>query len=174
LNILFIYLATSALDNESEKIVQDALDRAAKGELFFYRKKIFVFILLFQLGRTTLVIAHRLSTIRNADKIVVMHKGKVIEEGNHDSLMHARGTYYGLVEQQNLRKAEEDFEQKEQMKIIPVEQTKEQKIVMKRDRASSIISLTPSILAVIRGNKAKLAGTEEDDDKKSKKKKDVR
>ena len=61
-------------------------------------------------GRTTLIIAHRLSTIRNADKIIVMQKGEVVEEGDHDSLMRARSTYFGLVEQQILRQAEEEEE----------------------------------------------------------------
>ncbi|CAF5033328.1 unnamed protein product, partial [Rotaria sp. Silwood1] len=96
--IYFCYyyvIATSALDNESEKIVQDALDRAAE-------------------GRTTLVIAHRLSTIRDADKIIVMHKGEVVEEGYHELLMRTRGTYFDLVEQQNLLKVEE----KEQLTTI--------------------------------------------------------
>merc|ERR1711903_153241 len=68
--ILLLDEATSALDNESEKVVQTALD-----ELMATTK------------RTTLVIAHRLTTIRNADKIVVMHEGKVAEQGTHDKLM---------------------------------------------------------------------------------------
>ncbi len=67
-----------------------------------------VFLLL--IGRTTLIIAHRLSTIRNADKIIVIQKGEVIEEGDHDSLMRAKSTYFGLVEQQILRQAEEEEE----------------------------------------------------------------
>jgi ABC-type multidrug transport system ATPase subunit len=62
------------------------------------------------IGRTTLIIAHRLSTIRNADKIIVIQKGEVIEEGDHDSLMRAKSTYFGLVEQQILRQAEEEEE----------------------------------------------------------------
>ncbi|CAF0836926.1 unnamed protein product [Adineta ricciae] len=82
--ILLLDEATSALDTESERIVQEALDRASK-------------------GRTTVVIAHRLSTIKNASKIVVLDKGAVIEEGNHETLMGARGVYHGLVEAQNLR-----------------------------------------------------------------------
>ena len=84
------YVATSALDNESEKIVQDALNRASQSS-----------------DRTTLVIAHRLSTVRHADRIIVMQKGDVIEEGNHDSLMQRRGVYFNLVEQQSLRRTEE-------------------------------------------------------------------
>ncbi|CAF1240166.1 unnamed protein product [Rotaria sordida] len=82
--ILLLDEATSALDTESESIVQDALNRASK-------------------GRTTIVIAHRLSTIVHASKIIVIDKGTVIEEGNHQSLMNLKGNYYGLVESQNLR-----------------------------------------------------------------------
>ncbi len=129
--------------------------------------------MLLRLGRTTLIIAHRLSTIRNADKIIVMHKGEVIEEGNHNSLMHARGTYYGLVEQQNLRKAEEEFELEEHTNIIPAEQNEKQKLPMNRDRRSTITSLTSAISAIIDGNKANLDDTEDDDNKELKKKTEV-
>ncbi|CAF1466644.1 unnamed protein product [Adineta ricciae] len=90
--ILLLDEATSALDNESERIVQDALNHAAK-------------------NRTTIVIAHRLSTIRNADKIVVMHKGEIVEQGNHDSLMRIGGTYYKLVEAQKLHITDEQSTQ---------------------------------------------------------------
>lgn len=71
----------SALDASSEAIVQKALDTAI-------------------LNRTTLVIAHRLSTIRNADLIVVMDQGKIVEQGTHDSLLKRKGFYYNLVRQQ--------------------------------------------------------------------------
>ncbi|CAF4600609.1 unnamed protein product, partial [Rotaria socialis] len=81
--ILLLDEATSALDRESERIVQDALDRASQ-------------------GRTTIVIAHRLSTIVNASKIIVLNAGSVVEEGNHETLMKAKGVYYGLVEAQNI------------------------------------------------------------------------
>jgi subfamily B ATP-binding cassette protein MsbA len=60
--------ATSALDTESERLVQDALDRLMQ-------------------NRTTLVIAHRLSTIKNADLILVMNEGDIIEKGNHEELL---------------------------------------------------------------------------------------
>jgi subfamily B ATP-binding cassette protein MsbA len=69
--------ATSALDNESERMVQEALQKL-------------------QVGRTTLVIAHRLSTIENADRIVVMDAGKIIETGNHTQLMQVNGVYASM------------------------------------------------------------------------------
>lgn len=76
--VLLLDEATSALDTASERLVQDALDHLSA-------------------GRTTLVIAHRLSTIRNADKIVVMEAGRVVEQGSHDQLMAKGGSYARLV-----------------------------------------------------------------------------
>ncbi len=80
--ILILDEATSALDTESEHLVQEALDHLMH-------------------GRTTLVIAHRLSTIKNADLIVVMHEGKIVEQGRHDELMALGGTYKHLVDMQS-------------------------------------------------------------------------
>lgn len=82
--LLILDEATSAIDVRSEKIVQAALDRASK-------------------GRTTIVVAHRLGTIRRADNIIVLRKGKVVQQGTHDSLMDdLSGSYYRLVQTQNL------------------------------------------------------------------------
>ncbi len=75
--ILLLDEATSALDSRSETLVQDALDRLSE-------------------GRTTLVIAHRLSTVRNADQIVVMDRGRVVEQGDHASLLAKGGVYAQL------------------------------------------------------------------------------
>ncbi|CAF5013329.1 unnamed protein product, partial [Rotaria sp. Silwood1] len=131
--ILLLDEATSALDNESEKIVQDALYRTAK-------------------GRTTLVIAHRLSTIRNADKIIVMQKGEIVEEGDHDSLMSIRGTYFTLIEQQSLHQAEEEeeleFEQQQAAKILLSDQLCLDNSNIKRNCSSTLVSITPSTLDV--------------------------
>lgn len=80
--ILILDEATSALDTESEHLVQEALDSLMK-------------------GRTTLVIAHRLSTIKNADLICVMQDGRIIEQGDHDTLMAKDGAYRKLVEMQS-------------------------------------------------------------------------
>ena len=77
--ILILDEATSALDNESERLVQDALTRLSQ-------------------GRTTLVIAHRLSTIENADRIVVMEHGKIVEQGSHADLMRRQGAYWNYVQ----------------------------------------------------------------------------
>lgn len=81
--ILLLDEATSALDTESEKLVQESLHTLMK-------------------GRTTFVIAHRLSTIVNSDKIIVMDNGKIVEEGNHQSLHSQNGIYSKLIELQTL------------------------------------------------------------------------
>ena len=75
--------ATSALDTESEQLVQVALEKMMQ-------------------NRTSLVIAHRLSTIQSADTIVVLRKGKIIEQGEHEELLKNKADYYKLVTMQNL------------------------------------------------------------------------
>ena len=82
--ILILDEATSALDTESEKLVQEALTNLTK-------------------NRTSIVIAHRLSTIANADEIIVMHQGEIIERGNHSELLALKGTYKKLCEMQSFK-----------------------------------------------------------------------
>ena len=76
--------ATSALDTESERLVQIALENMMK-------------------NRTSIVIAHRLSTIKNANTIVVMQKGKIVEQGKHQELLDKKGVYSKLVEMQSIQ-----------------------------------------------------------------------
>lgn len=81
--IMILDEATSALDTESERLVQDALEKMME-------------------NRTSVVIAHRLSTIQNADLIVVLSKGEIVEQGKHQELLARKGVYYNLVEMQSL------------------------------------------------------------------------
>lgn len=78
---LFFDEATNALDAHNEKIITASLDR-------FFR------------GRTVVVVAHRLSTVKNADKIIVLHEGRIVEEGSHEYLSAIKGRYYELVKNQ--------------------------------------------------------------------------
>lgn len=89
--ILILDEATASLDTQTEKQIQDALDRLIK-------------------GRTTIAIAHRLSTLANADRLIVLKKGRVAEIGTHTELLQSKGVYYELVMAQKqtarLRKSE--------------------------------------------------------------------
>jgi ATP-binding cassette subfamily B protein len=86
--ILILDEATSAVDTETEKEIQNALDNLVR-------------------GRTTIAIAHRLSTLRKADRLVVMDKGLIVEEGTHDVLIESQGAYWRLYEAQQ-RQAESE------------------------------------------------------------------
>jgi ATP-binding cassette, subfamily B, bacterial MsbA len=79
--ILILDEATSSLDTESEKMVQEAIDRL-------------------MMGRTSIVIAHRLSTVQKADKIVLLNKGEIVEEGKHEELLKTQGLYNKLYQMQ--------------------------------------------------------------------------
>ncbi|APG59734.1 ABC transporter ATP-binding protein [Christiangramia salexigens] len=80
--VMILDEATSALDTESEKLVQKALENMMK-------------------NRTSVIIAHRLSTIQDADNIVVMQRGEIVEQGKHQELLEKKGTYHKLVEMQS-------------------------------------------------------------------------
>lgn len=82
--ILILDEATSSLDTESERLVQDAINKMMQ-------------------NRTSIVIAHRLSTIRHADEIIVLQKGEIVESGNHDELLTKKGYYYKLVQMQEVK-----------------------------------------------------------------------
>jgi ATP-binding cassette subfamily B protein len=79
--LLVLDEATSALDAESEHLVKEALDRLRR-------------------GRTTLIIAHRLSTVKDADRVLVMDGGRIVQSGEHAVLMRQEGLYKRLVERQ--------------------------------------------------------------------------
>lgn len=87
-SILILDEATASIDSETEGLIQQALRVVSE-------------------GRTTLVIAHRLSTIRDADQILVLHRGEIVERGNHDSLMALGGRYYKMYQLQKGEKAAE-------------------------------------------------------------------
>jgi ATP-binding cassette subfamily B protein len=79
--LLVLDEATSSVDTETEALIQTALERLIH-------------------GRTSIVIAHRLSTIRHVDRIIVLHRGRVVEDGTHDELLELKGYYYRLYRMQ--------------------------------------------------------------------------
>jgi len=80
-DFLFFDEATNALDANNEKVIMENMDQ-------FYK------------GRTVIVVAHRLSTVRNADQIIVLDKGEIVEQGTHQQLIDLKGNYFNLVRNQ--------------------------------------------------------------------------
>ena len=80
--VLILDEATSSVDTGTEKLIQRAMDRLME-------------------NKTSFIIAHRLSTIRNADKIIVIENGEIIEQGNHEELLSLKGYYYNTLNTQS-------------------------------------------------------------------------
>ncbi|KAF2756024.1 ATP-binding cassette transporter ABC4 [Pseudovirgaria hyperparasitica] len=117
--ILLLDEATSALDTKSEGVVQAALDKAAE-------------------GRTTIVIAHRLSTIKNADNIVVMSRGRIVEQGLHDDLLEKKNAYYNLVEAQRIAaKTETELTEEEEDSASSTDEKEKIELNLSRSRSKS-------------------------------------
>ncbi|KAI0482659.1 P-loop containing nucleoside triphosphate hydrolase protein [Xylariaceae sp. FL0804] len=142
--ILILDEATSAIDVRGERVVQAALDRAAR-------------------GRTTVAIAHRLSTIKKADAIVVLKRGRVVEQGTHESLLRDDGgVYYGLVNAQQLSLGEPaEAEDDHGLPLLP--EGKEENVddaVLGREKsaARSDTAAAEAAAAAAAGKEAKPAG----------------
>ncbi|KAI3400275.1 hypothetical protein diail_3656 [Diaporthe ilicicola] len=115
--ILILDEATSAIDVRSEKIIQAALDRVSR-------------------GRTTIMIAHRLSTIAKADKIVVLQKGKLMEQGTHESLLgDEAGVYFGLVRAQSLTLGQE--QEAEDSDALEEKEEEDIQAILSREKSAS-------------------------------------
>lgn len=129
--ILLMDEATSALDTKSETLVQDALNAARR-------------------GRTTIVIAHRLSTIRDADEIVVMKAGRIIERGTHDELLRRGGAYADLVRAQRLEERNSEAEVSDDISATPSHTTTsyDGHLTSDADALSDIPKRTPDTLSL--------------------------
>jgi ABC-type multidrug transport system ATPase subunit len=117
------------LDNQSEKVVQDALDKAKE-------------------GRTTIVIAHRLSTIKNADIIVGLERGNVVEYGTHNDLMQRKGLYYELVTAQSEKEKEKERDNDKEDEMDEALARKAAESIKNRPRRMSIMGRRSSIVSV--------------------------
>ena len=117
--ILLLDEATSALDTKSEGVVQAALDVAAQ-------------------GRTTIVIAHRLSTIKTADNIVVMSRGRIVEQGSHDELLEKRSAYYNLVEAQRISAMKEEQNVLEKVASDETEEALDKSVSVRKEGAFQV------------------------------------
>ena len=146
--ILLLDEATSALDTKSEGVVQAALDKAS-------------------VGRTTIVVAHRLSTIREADKIVVMSEGRIVEQGTHDKLIERGGVYAGLVEAQQISAAKKDkdtsawsdeSEEETEEGFTKIRTTQSRRSTFRATRTQSRQSITPSAVEARKGDQEKKYG----------------
>ncbi|KAI7890516.1 P-loop containing nucleoside triphosphate hydrolase protein [Mucor mucedo] len=132
-SILLLDEATSALDTQSERLVQTALDAASA-------------------DRTTIVIAHRLSTIRNADLIVVMAAGDLIEQGNHNDLLALNGVYADLVRKQEIATKQvgstveeldsEELLKREQQEIETEKHRQEDALINEKDTTVNLFKTT--------------------------------
>ncbi|KAK2746070.1 multidrug-resistance transporter mdr5 [Myotisia sp. PD_48] len=123
--ILLLDEATSALDPKAEAIVQAALDKVSQ-------------------TRTTIMIAHKLSTVKKADKIVVLSKGVVIEEGTHESLLDDQGAYWNLVNAQNLSLSADDSSSDTEKEIEDLPGQEMDRVITTR----SAKSLVPTEVAI--------------------------
>ncbi|KAK2757909.1 hypothetical protein FQN54_004315 [Arachnomyces sp. PD_36] len=129
--ILILDEATSSIDVRGERIVQEALDRVSR-------------------NRTTITIAHRLSTIKKADNIVVLKKGKCVEQGTHESLLLEEGTYYDLVNNQQLGMSDDEGEssvEQDRPRTDVTERSKDEKRSVSVDSAERTTSEVPEYQA---------------------------
>jgi ATP-binding cassette subfamily B protein len=118
--ILILDEATASIDSETEAIIQAGLDVLKK-------------------GRTTFIIAHRLSTIKNADQILVLDHGNIMERGNHDTLMELQGRYYQMYQLQQGR-AIPELKARQQEQAIPELKARQQERAVEelKDRQQSL------------------------------------